>query len=881
VLTKTAQKNVVDGCMMFRSPGLEIRISALLSGLLLLLLSGTLMAQTTVMISSVVQQANLDRPGINVGGMAPYGTQQMLRDFGMEVDGYFQPTYWQTSFVCTTGGVNDTTHWFNNLAGEGGYPTNFWEGATYTAVRASTGTSFGSGRITASTANISAGTQFTLGTPLSSPCTTNKSAPDMLIVRLRHPSIQLTPRQALGSICPAATFNTTDTSPASANTYQSLEMPSHCTLQLYMDQVLQNATNPRPDVADRWQNWININGSYRATFKAKCLTPCSLTYSVTRGNGPTYIPPVTVSPAFDPAPGLGWTTYSRDFTASETGRSGYGALQMTLAVNSGTALVQDSTVIEGSTLPGNTTLYRDAWVRKLQSLHPGSLRFMDASDWCSTVTDLTEAAGPGAERSCGYNIYSEASYTQGVPYRDRLQLCLVVGADCWITVGQMNQAEDWTALIEWLADPSAGPSSGTSWIQAFAAAGFRIYLEDGNEVWNTSAGPGLWAGNGPIYGHFLGSAMAAAKAASGYNSSVIRLVADSWAAPAQGYGPYGWVHNMLTSAGCSRANRMHCPDFVSTAPYLFSYLADFDVAGANVATTGAPFADMWAEAANVDSLPNLPDKEQSMARNVAWVKDNFDLPTAVYEVNGGLTRGSAAPTQLQLDQIAASAGEALSTVEHLLLLQRDAGVAGPMNVFLLAQNSYYWNFGKTLAAPLWGITRTLACGPGQLASCSDVDRPLSIALQVVNRALGQNDNLMRVLQVGTPTFSYPGGQEESGWGQTILANPAVRLVQAFVYANAAKTRWTAVVFNNNLSHSEPVELAGAGAPRSAAVMETLFGDTNRITDHNENTSIGPRSDPPVVTMPRAFKTSGNHYRVPPATMMVLTWTTGGHRDPPR
>ena len=101
------------------------------------------------------------------------------------------------------------------------------------------------------------------------------------------------------------------------------------------------------------------------------------------------------------------------------------------------------------------------------------------------------------------------------------------------------------------------------------------------------------------YGYTLGLNMAAAKAASGYNPNVIKLVGNSWAAPNQGYGPFGWVHNVLTVA---RATPNGLPDFVDDAPYTLNYLGNFDTNGSNVATTGAPFLDEWAEDANLDSV---------------------------------------------------------------------------------------------------------------------------------------------------------------------------------------------------------------------------------------------------------------------------------------
>ena len=60
--------------------------------------------------------------------------------------------------------------------------------------------------------------------------------------------------------------------------------------------------------------------------------------------------------------------------------------------------------------------------------------------------------------------------------------------------------------------------------------------------------------------------------------------------------------------------------------------------------------------------------------------------------------------------------------------------------------------------PLWGTNLFMATGPGQTPGSANSDRPLAIALGVINNAIGSNSNLMSVTQSGTPTFNYPGGQ---------------------------------------------------------------------------------------------------------------------------
>ena len=234
-------------------------------------------------------------------------------------------------------------------------------------------------------------------------------------------------------------------------------------------------------------------------------------------------------------------------------------------------------------------------------------------------------------------------------YNDVLQLGHFLGTDVLISVGQLNQPSDWSMLVNWLSYVRGGSAN-------YAASGHKIYLEDGNEAWNSGVGAPLYYGNGMAYGYTLGPNMAAAKSASGYNPKVIKLVANGWVAPNQGYGQFGWVHNVLTLA---KATPNGLPDFVDYAPYMLNYLGNFNTSGVKVSTTGAPFLDEWAEIANVDSVITTTNSPESMYLNQKYVKSTFGVNTLVYEVNESTTGGVAA-TQTQLDQIDASVGNALA-----------------------------------------------------------------------------------------------------------------------------------------------------------------------------------------------------------------------------
>ena len=279
---------------------------------------------------------------------------------------------------------------------------------------------------------------------------------------------------------------------------------------------MTNRTNTNASLATQQVNFINLNGSYNATFKAKCLVAgCSMNFSLGRVGGTTYWRSTTVNPGFNSAPGTGWTTYDYPFTASETGTQ-----DRTVAYSfylHGRLPSAGRGCGRGKHLPGNTTAFRDAVVYELQKLHPGSIRYMDASQWCSDVAD--EIAPTGNRRWCGASSWAPG-VGQAMGYNDVLQLANFLDTDVLISVGQLNQPSDWAMLVNWL--------STSGWISKYAASGHTIYLEDGNEAWNSGVGGTLFYGNGCAYGYTLGPNMAAAKSATGYDPHVIKLVGNSW-----------------------------------------------------------------------------------------------------------------------------------------------------------------------------------------------------------------------------------------------------------------------------------------------------------------------------------------------------------------
>lgn len=820
--------------------------------ILFALLASVAGAQTTITIGNTIAVANVQRPGMTLGGNLEYSQAQMLKSLNYINFGYIPGQYWQESFTCDTGTTQTTTAWTNNVTDSVGFPTGFWIGATYTAVH-QTGTVLGTGTITASTANTgSSGTTFTLGTPLSAPCTagTNTANSDLLIVRLRAPSTGLTAAQMYPSNSGTLGYSS-DVSPASTNTLQSLSLSSAGTVTFFLDQQVGypvgtgGVTGP--------YSFININGSFTQTYKAKCTGSAgTMNIALGRVGGTSFVS--TTDTLTCGASGSGWQTFNHTFTGAETG-SQTSTLQyrFTCTATGGVCLIQDADVIEGSTLAGNTTPFRDDVVRTLQKIKPGSLRLMTPPSWCSDEADQTAAIG--MRRACGISNFVMNSVNVSIGYDDFLQLCSLIGTDAWITMGHFNNPADYAAMVTWL---------GTSgWTATFLSKALHIFLEDGNEPWNPGAAGQQASGDGSGYGVLTGAKNAAARGASGYNGSVIKLVSDGWASRSQAYTTGGgWTNSMLVAAGCTTGNA-NCPDYVDYAPYTLGELDNIT----------DPFTDEQAQVQNWDSAPCVPTSctADSMVAAATFLSTR-GLTGAYYESGQGIDTGSATPTQLQMNQISSGVGEALNATEHELLAVRDAHIYGPRNEFAFVDQPFNGSNVNSTSQTSWTAPAYMMCGPGQLTTCTSVLRPLGIAYSVMNQGIGSNTNTMTISQSGTPTFSYAGGQ-----GGSIAANASVKYVNAFAYGDGAG-HYSLIAYNNNETTNEPITLAGAGKP-IGSVQKTVFGGpVNAITDNNVN-SVSFNNPAAVVGVPTA-STLGSLTTdtLPAASMTVYAWdnTAGGN-----
>lgn len=833
--------------------------------LILALLPAALGAQTTVNISNTTLMSNFMKPGEVFGTLSSYGPGQLLRDYGQTQHAYFEGAYWQSAWQCGGGG-SDSTHWFASDSNAAGYNANFFTvtPTTYVAMHQD-GTSLGSGTITANTANTSTGMTFTLGTPLSATCTTggNTAVTDLLYTRRRtSDNTDFTPFQLLPFLTGTASWST-DLDPNTNNTLHSLQLTNGQDL-IPFDETNANAAstvNPSTQII-----YLNLNGTYTIKFGAKCpVSACSIAYAVTRGGTPFSGTTGTVTPTVNSTPGAGWTEYSFTFTASETG-SQTGVAELTLNTT-GTADISYGTVIEGTTFAGNTTVLRDAVFRELQNLHLGDLRFMSTSDWPTDTTDMW--LPNGARRTAILSTVNKTAFTVPMGYKDELDICLALHYNCWITLGHFNQPSDWAYMVTQL--------STRGYTAAFAALGLTIWLEDGNEPWNSIQGEQV-SGGGKVYAALSGAKMTAAHGATGYNGSAVKLIMDGWASNGQSYGNFSWSHTIMATAGCTNWTQSSCPDSIDGAPYTLGQLNS--LTNGVVGTVGAPgvFLDEVADVHNWDStqIPPLPNGQQSMLQMQSYINSTFGGQTAAYESSYSPNSGSASPTQLQMNQISGSVGFAENTILHLFLQRRDALISAPLNFFSFVDQPYNNGTGGT-AMTSWTGEQYMAAGPGNLNTWTDVPRPVNILMAMANTAIGNNLTMKTCSQSGTPIMNYAGGQ-----GSYIPANSSVPLVETFCFTDGSN-HWTVLVWNSDPTNNQVINFGGANAP-TGTVTATYFGGgstsfgsaVNALTDNNANMELLNNATPATV-VPQGSHTlpSNTTDTLLPGTVAAYTFTNGG------
>lgn len=231
---------------------------------------------------------------------------------------------------------------------------------------------------------------------------------------------------------------------------------------------------------------------------------------------------------------------------------------------------------------------------------------------------------------------------------------------------------EWTALIDWLGTTQSGMTQ--PWVTSTAGAGVfpMIYLEVGNEAWNSSTfaqSIPYRPGDTTQYQDYLdrlGWAIAAGRASSKYLASSIKFQGNIQSV--NGYG--------ITAANGAGTDYAHmislgAPDGWEPEAYMQSFVSDFDTV-----------QDQWA-GAFVEPISNYFDTQDPRQQTVKGIQalnscgpaHNSTCAVSVYEQGPGTgstcTSGCSSPhnvalTQNAFTQVSQGAGEAISHAMEVL-----------------------------------------------------------------------------------------------------------------------------------------------------------------------------------------------------------------------
>lgn len=839
--------------------------------LALFLFSIAASAQTNIQIPAAsgagIKSTLPERFGINLDDSYNYGNNQLTANLLASDSWNFAPMIWQTSSSCSY--VQNGNQWIDRN-GYSPWIGNFAYGANYQIV---SGPSLGqTGYITDMRPSTGAqGVQYTLSNNFISTPSCVENSPDQMIWRCLTPNTTCATGYNASDVtgmnlttnggASPGTFETTDRSPSSGS-LQAMQLVAPGTQEAGVQAIFEGLLF--------YKSYINLNGTYQLTFRAKATsgTP-TLFYSAYRTGG-TVFTSGSVIPTVNATPNAGWQNYVITFTASETGTQVEDG-SVWLDAQGGTVLLQDMTLTE-QPAGGNTTVFRNAVYQKLLAMHPGILRDMTVDSWGCSPDNMMQAVS-SARLECGFNSY--VNFPQPIAYgwSDFMTLAHAVAADPWITISPYSTAQDMVNITAYMSGTCGNGNAYTTmrcnygqttpWTSVFS----NIYLEMGNEVWNSPNGVNLWTGGGQAYGGLVASNVTAFKGSAYYTSNQ-KFVASGFILGSN-YA-YGWNWTVM----CSAAGMVNCsgpvtspkePDLIDGAPYWFNDMTDFT----NV------FGPMFAEPFNFALSTGATYGLQN------YTSSNFPgVNGAIYETNMSTLCTITGTSQATINGYGASTGSAINSLNGMMLAA-DVGV-GPQVFFALPEIangmglSATGNSGAcstaasyTPYAPIWGSNLFM---PGPNNSTS-TDRPSGIALQMVNSAIGNNLNVLNLTVTGTPTYNQPAAQPNptsypTPGAMSIAANPAVPYVSAHAYSDGAG-HYTLVVVNDNQSATEAITFAGAAAPTGIVTKTVLSGTTQT----NDPGTVIPS---PVVTYPNSTTLSSpTSDTLAISSLTTYTWTTGG------
>ena len=770
-------------------------------------------ADTTINVSSTIQVADVRRFGIDIPQVNYYDSNQLLKDFIFVRNANFEGQIYQSVVRC---GPNGTATSAIEDQSYGGWPSGFWDGATYEFIYG--GAAGRTGTIThsvapnrAQTPNDAAGS--TQGTTYN--FAESAVAPadgDYFILR----KTMLGDAATGGSAKTGLNVNTGGGGTITSETSDlPPDTPGKQCVRLSAAGAGQTATLNTG--FDTWNgmSFVTLSGSFQLTFKAKGVGGNNqLLVQLRRGSNPYYInQTVQLTSA--------WQNYTLTFSASENGTQSGAVPLLFMPVNQSAVLLDDTSITQTNTDPTNTTVFRDSVIAALRTYNPGILR---GTNWQQLGDTLdNQLSVPQARQRTGYSSWGTVQQTHLLGLHEYLVICEAIGTDPWYSMPMTFSTQEAANLMEYLGGSTSTPYGArraalghtAPWTSVFN----RIHIELGNENWNNGAYRGGCISDPVAYGTRGNVIFGTMKASPYYSSTQFDFILGAQAVNAN-YALQ--IHN---------ASANH--DNITVAPYMNTRVDTF-------ATNEDMFGPLLAEP---EWWCRNPTGSSGFMRTIFNTIQGSSRPVPIsnYEDNVNTTDGSI--SQAALDNLVPSIGSGLAIADQMLLMLHDLNMRDQC-LFSLGGYRATRSDNKTVA--IWGVTRDMGV--------TDRKRPQYLALQLVNQALV--GNMVATMHSGDdPTWDQPLVNRVSYTGAHYLQS----------YATNSGQSKSVIVFNMHRTNQLSVNFSGPNAPSGSVSMQQL--NSANITDNNESAQ-----NVNVVSSSFSNFDPNPGLMLPPFSMTLLKWT---------
>ncbi len=556
---------------------------------------------------------------------------------------------------------------------------------------------------------------------------------------------------------------------------------------------------------DTLQGFILLDGQFRLAFKAKGVGGQNrVLVGISRGASNYVSRTVQLTDQ--------WADYTESFAVHETNGTS-GAVTISFApANQSEVLLDDVSLRQTDSDPGNPTEFRDEVVEALRGLSPGILRYVNWQDLGNSLDN--ELAPVFARKRSAYSAYSTTENNLMPGLHEFLVLCEHVQADPWYSIPSVFSTQEVANLMEYLGGDTntvygalrARLGHAAAWTGSFA----RIHLEFGNENWNNTAF------RGGCFSASVPCGNRAIKSSPYYASNQVQRILGGQAA------------TTVQTLQLHNASPHH--DTITMAPYMASRVDSY----ADVETL---FGALFAEPEWWTFRPSLTSGFMRV-NYTNLLQSSRPVPLSIYEVNLHTTSGGI--TQPRLDDFTPSVGAAIAVADHMLLMLRELGCRDQC-FFSLPGHATTWSDNSRTSA-LWGAVLDMGK--------TNRKRPHYFAMQLLNDVL-EGDMMQTVHAGDDPTWSVANVNR--------INTTNAHHVQSYAFANGAER--ALVVFNLHRTNALEVQVDGPLAPTGAMTWVQLT--SAHITDNNESSNV-------VGLMTQEVAVAS--VLLPPFSMNVFKWT---------